>query len=70
MNQKLFYWIICGDKMVGSWERGMATEIINGGEDEDEWRLGVGGRGARRVVIMSVRTITCRVQDYGPLPLT
>ena len=64
MNQKLFYWLKCGDKMVGtSWERGKETEIINGGEDEDEWRLGVGGRGARRVIIMSVRTITCRVQD-------
>ena len=44
-------------------ERGKETEIINGGEDEDEWRLGVGGRGAPRAIIMSVRMITCRVQN-------
>ena len=63
MNQKLFYWLKCGDKMVGN--RGRETDL-NGGEDEDEWRLGVevAGRGARRAIyiIMSIRTFSCRVQ--------
>ena len=50
--------------MVGtSWERGKETDGGCSGEDEDEWRLGVGGRGARRAIITVVRTITCRVQD-------